>query len=102
MKIVFVFSWMCTEILEGFLGPLGADVTGAGAGKEALTGSCVCPILNMIGCLSTPLLHSAGFKERKIPRHRCVFSSGRWKIGGRYSERDRLKSLGTQELKRCE
>lgn len=35
MKIVFVFSWMCTEILKGILGPSGADVTGTGAGEEA-------------------------------------------------------------------
>lgn len=35
MKIVFVFSWMCTKILKGFLGPSGADVTGTGAGEEA-------------------------------------------------------------------
>lgn len=39
MKIVF--SWMCTEILEGFLGPSGADVIGAGAGKE-VTGRKLC------------------------------------------------------------
>ena len=41
MKIMFVFFWVCTEILEGFLGPSGADVTGAGAGKEA-TGRKLC------------------------------------------------------------
>lgn len=67
-----------------------------------MAGSCVCPVLDMIVDLSTLPLHSAGFKERELPRHRCVFSSGRWKIGGGYSERDRLKSLGAEELERCE
>lgn len=33
MKVVFVFSWMYTETLEGFSGPPGADVMGAEEGK---------------------------------------------------------------------
>lgn len=83
MKIVFVFSWMCTEILKGFLGPSGADVTGTGAGKEA-TGRKLC--LSRFEHDSWPFLSSSllcRLQGKGNPKTQmCVFQ---WKVENRWA-----------------
>lgn len=82
MKIVFVFSWMCTEILKGFLGLSGADVTGTGAGEEA-NGRKLC--LSRFGHDSWPF-HSSSplcrLQGKGTPKTQmCVFQ---WKVENRW------------------